>query len=75
MGKRPTCDTPGCGRAIPVGGEGHPEICPSCLAAQAMIRREVTLRESACEQKVVSANARAEAAERLVYSLLKAHYT
>lgn len=29
---RPICDTPGCGRTIPVGGEGHPEICPKCLA-------------------------------------------
>ena len=28
---RPTCDTPGCGREIPKGGEGHPEICPTCL--------------------------------------------
>ena len=28
---RPTCDTPGCGREIPKGGEGHPEICPMCL--------------------------------------------
>jgi hypothetical protein len=26
------CDTPGCGREIPKGGEGHPEICPTCLA-------------------------------------------
>lgn len=32
--KRPKCDTPGCGRPIPVGGEGHPEICPKCLAEQ-----------------------------------------
>lgn len=31
---RPTCDTPGCGRKIPVGGEGHPEICPTCLDAE-----------------------------------------
>lgn len=29
---RPVCDTPGCGRTIPEGGEGHPEICPTCLA-------------------------------------------
>ena len=28
---QPTCDTPGCGRPIPVGGEGDPEICPKCL--------------------------------------------
>lgn len=28
---RPVCDTPKCGRKIPVGGEGHPEICPACL--------------------------------------------
>lgn len=32
MSERPTCDTPGCGRPIPKGGEGHPEICPACLA-------------------------------------------
>ena len=32
---RPTCDTPGCGREIPKGGEGHPEICPTCLTALA----------------------------------------
>ncbi len=25
------CDTPGCGRPIPKGGEGCPEICPKCL--------------------------------------------
>ena len=31
MSDRPTCDTPGCGRPIPKGGEGHPEICPTCL--------------------------------------------
>ena len=31
MGDRPTCDTPGCGKPIPKGGEGHPEICPDCL--------------------------------------------
>ena len=30
--KRAKCDTPGCGRAIPPGGGGHPEICPVCLA-------------------------------------------
>ena len=29
--KRTTCDTPGCGREIPKGGEGLPEICPTCL--------------------------------------------
>ena len=33
---RPRCDTPGCKRAIPKGGEGHPEICPVCLAALQM---------------------------------------
>jgi hypothetical protein len=33
MSDRPICDTPGCGRPIPVGGEGHPEICPACLDA------------------------------------------
>ena len=25
------CDTAGCGRPIPRGGEGHPQICPTCL--------------------------------------------
>lgn len=30
--ERPTCETPGCGRPIPVGGEGCPETCPVCLA-------------------------------------------
>ncbi len=34
MSERPTCETPGCGRPIPVGGEGSPEICPTCLAAE-----------------------------------------
>ena len=29
--KQPICDTPGCGRTVPKGGEGHPEICPVCL--------------------------------------------
>lgn len=33
--RRPVCDTPGCGREIPVGGEGSPEICPTCLAKEA----------------------------------------
>jgi hypothetical protein len=28
------CDTPGCGKPIPPGGEGHPEICPDCLKAE-----------------------------------------
>ena len=32
MAKRPTCDTPGCHQPIPKGGEGHPEMCPDCLA-------------------------------------------
>jgi len=36
MAKQPTCDTPGCGRTIPKGGEGHPEICPTCLACLKM---------------------------------------
>lgn len=31
--KRPVCETPGCGRKIPFGGEGSPEICKVCLAA------------------------------------------
>ena len=29
---RPRCETKGCGRPIPVGGEGD-EICPACLNA------------------------------------------
>jgi hypothetical protein len=33
--KRPVCDTPGCGRSIPIDGEGYPEICPVCLACLA----------------------------------------
>lgn len=32
MTERPICETPGCGRTIPKGGEGHPETCPTCLA-------------------------------------------
>jgi hypothetical protein len=38
-GQRPTCDTPGCGMPIPEGGEGHPEICPACLARESIARR------------------------------------
>ena len=34
--KRPVCETPGCGRPIPKGGEGVPEICPTCLACLKM---------------------------------------
>ncbi len=32
--KRPICDTPGCGRSIPIGGEDHPggAVCPCTLA-------------------------------------------
>lgn len=37
--KRPTCDTPGCRRPIPKGGEGHPEICPTCLTAARLYGR------------------------------------
>jgi hypothetical protein len=36
MSERPVCDTPGCGREIPIGGEGHPEICPVCLDQEAV---------------------------------------
>jgi hypothetical protein len=28
---QPTCETPGCGKSIPIGGEGCPEICPDCI--------------------------------------------
>ena len=36
MASRPRCETPGCGRPIPTGGEGHPQICPTCLACLEM---------------------------------------
>lgn len=29
--ERPICDTPGCGKPIPIGGEGYPEVCPDCI--------------------------------------------
>jgi hypothetical protein len=31
MSDQPTCDTDGCSNPIPKGGEGHPEICHTCL--------------------------------------------
>lgn len=34
---RPTCDVPGCSNVIPEGGEGSPEMCPVCLAAERKI--------------------------------------
>jgi hypothetical protein len=37
--KQIVCDTPGCGRAIPNGGEGHPEICPTCLECPRLHRQ------------------------------------
>lgn len=45
MSNRPTCDTPGCGKPIPKGGEGHPEICPTCLDRLAQDIRVRTLAE------------------------------
>lgn len=36
---RPRCEMPGCNEEIPVGGEGAPEICPKCLAAEAESRQ------------------------------------
>lgn len=49
MGNRPICDTPGCGREIPVGGESHPEICPTCL--DALARDERVKREAVKEYR------------------------
>jgi hypothetical protein len=49
MGRRPTCDTPGCGRSIPKGGEGHPEICPRCL--DFAVRAEKAKREAVAEYR------------------------
>ena len=50
MTKRPTCDTPGCGRPIPKGGEGHPEICPVCLACLQLHRHRED-RAVSCEER------------------------
>jgi hypothetical protein len=54
MSKRPTCDTPGCGREIPVGGEGHPEICPMCLYWMREVDRvraaAVTYERASCDE-------------------------
>jgi hypothetical protein len=74
--KRPRCKTPGCGRAIPKGGEGVPEVCPHCIVQEQLTegRRAATMREIAADQRVRDANSRSEAAERLVYSLLHAKY-
>jgi hypothetical protein len=40
MNKRPICETPGCGRTIPKGGEGHPEMCPVCLEVERRVLAE-----------------------------------
>jgi hypothetical protein len=37
---RPTCETPGCGRQIPIGGEGSPEMCPKCIADELALEPE-----------------------------------
>jgi hypothetical protein len=42
MRQKIKCDTPGCGKAIPKGGEGHPEICPQCLRKEAANPRRWT---------------------------------
>lgn len=55
MGKRPTCDTPGCGREIPVGGEGHPEICPTCLYWMKEVDRARADGASACRTRLLRA--------------------
>lgn len=47
------CDTPGCGRPIPAGGEGHPEICPKCLDDEEAQRRSAPPRpieRCSCEE-------------------------
>lgn len=74
--KQPTCDTHGCGRPIPRGGEGHPQICPRCLDAAALHegRRAVTMREVEADRRVRVSEIRAEAAERLALSLLLSKY-
>ena len=41
MAKRPKCETPRCGRPIPIGGEGCREICPACLEAVRLYGRQV----------------------------------
>ncbi|MFI4971164.1 MAG: hypothetical protein ACHP7H_00675 [Hyphomicrobiales bacterium] len=43
-GARPTCETPGCGKSIPLGGEGVPGVCSACIneeSARAEILRNV----------------------------------
>jgi hypothetical protein len=46
MSKRPKCDTVGCGRTIPIGGGGHPEICPKCLL---QIKHDNQIKQDAIE--------------------------
>ena len=53
MSKRPICETPGCGRAIPKGGEGHPEICPDCLTALARDERVTRAAEQAYRARLL----------------------
>lgn len=46
VSERPICETPGCGREIPPGGEGHPEICPTCLQKEAQERKGAVKRSA-----------------------------
>lgn len=43
---RPICETPGCGRPIPIGGEGCPEICPDCLVLLEIAERHANAEEN-----------------------------
>ncbi len=51
---RPTCETPGCGKPIPKGGEGHPEICPDCLVLEERFNHTAAGAKHACLQGVVA---------------------
>lgn len=53
MSDRPTCDTPGCGKPIPKGGAGHPEICPDCLTALARDERVTRAAEQAYRARLL----------------------
>lgn len=76
---RPICDTPGCGMKIPVGGEGHPEICPKCLKNEEMIRlrseaSDLNAKLHELSRRLVIARECSERTERFVYHLLHSKY-
>lgn len=72
MSKRPTCETPGCGRSIPVGGEGHPEVCPKCLAREGIeVEKRATARVT---QQLHRARQRVQILERLLQDVLREKY-